>query len=69
VAKNALTFSARSQFTRPVLVNGNVGVVMAPNGRLVGVGRIVIREGLITEVDLIADAERLAKLELSVFDD
>jgi len=36
---------------------------------LVGVGRIVIREGLITEVDLIADAERLAKLELSVFDD
>ena len=69
VAKNALAFSERSQFTRPVLVNGNVGVVMAPNGRLLGVGRMVIRDGRITEVDLIADPERLAALELSVIGD
>jgi RNA polymerase sigma-70 factor (ECF subfamily) len=69
VAKNALAFSARSQFTRPVLVDGNVGLVMAPGGRLLGVGRLVIRDGRIHEVDLIADPERLARLELSVLED
>ena len=69
VAKNAVAFSARSQFTRPVLVDGNVGMVMAPGGRLLGVGRLVIRDGRIIEVDLIADPERLAHLELSVLED
>jgi hypothetical protein len=69
VAKNALAFSERSRFTRPLLVDGTVGLVMAPGGRLLGVGRLVIREGRITEVDLIADPGRLAQLDLSVLDD
>jgi len=69
VAKNALAFSERSRFTRPLIVDGSVGIVMAPGGRLLGVGRIVIREGRITEVDLIADPDRLAQLDLSVLDD
>ena len=69
VAKNALAFSERSRFTRPVLVDGTVGIVVAPRGRLLGVGRLVIRDRHISEVDLIADPERLAQLELSVLDD
>ena len=69
VAKNAMAFSERSRFTRPLLVDGSVGVVMAPGGRLVGVGRLAIRDGRITVMELIADPERLAQLELGVLDD
>jgi RNA polymerase sigma-70 factor (ECF subfamily) len=69
VARNAMAFSERSRFTRPVLVDGTVGVVMAPGGHLLGVGRLVIRERRITVMELIADPERLAQLELAVLDD
>jgi RNA polymerase sigma-70 factor (ECF subfamily) len=69
VAKNALAFSARGPFTRPILVDGNVGVVLAPGGRLLGVGRLTILDGRITEVDLIGDPARLARLGLAILDD
>ncbi len=69
VAKNALAFAERSRFTRPLLVDGTVGLVMAPGGRLLGVGRLEIRDGRITVMELIADPERLARLDLAVLDD
>jgi RNA polymerase sigma factor (sigma-70 family) len=69
VAKNALAFAERSRFARAVLVNGSVGLVMAPGGHLLGVGRLEIRDGRIAVMELIADPERLAQLELAVLDD
>ena len=36
---------------------------------MVGVGRLAIRDGRITVMELIADPERLAQLELGVLDD
>jgi RNA polymerase sigma factor (sigma-70 family) len=69
VAKNALAFAERSRFARPVLVNGSVGLVMAPGGHLLGVGRLEIRDGRIAVMELIADPERLAQLELAVLDE
>jgi RNA polymerase sigma factor (sigma-70 family) len=69
VAKGALAFTARARFTQPALVNGSVGVVVAPRGRLVGVGLLTIRRRRITEIDLVADPERLRQLELAVLDD
>src|SRR5580704_12178054 len=69
VAKNALAFAERSRFARAVLVNGSVGLVMAPGGHLLGVGRLEIRDGRIAVMELIADPERLAQLELSVLDE
>jgi RNA polymerase sigma-70 factor, ECF subfamily len=36
VAEQALAFSRRATFARPVLVNGAAGVVAAAGGRLVG---------------------------------
>ncbi len=54
---------------RAVLVNGAVGVVVAPRGRLLGViGLTIVRER-ITEIALIADAERLRQLDLAVLDE
>src|SRR5262245_29280729 len=34
VAKSALTFSARARFAQVALVNGTVGIIVAPRGRL-----------------------------------
>ena len=69
VARGALAFSARSQFARAALVNGAIGVIMAPRGRLFGVGVLKIRGDRILEMELVADPDRLRRLELAVLDD
>jgi RNA polymerase sigma factor (sigma-70 family) len=66
VAKGAVAFASRAQFAQPALVNGEVGVIMAPRGRLFGVGILTIRRGRITAVDLVADPERLRRVEIAV---
>jgi RNA polymerase sigma factor (sigma-70 family) len=63
VAKRAAVGGARA--ARPVLVNGRVGVVVAPQGRLMMVLQFTIADGKITAIDAIADPARLNALELS----
>ena len=65
VARGALAWSGGARFTGLALVNGAVGVVVAPRGRLFGVGIFAIRGGRIVEMDLIADPERVGRLELA----
>ena len=67
VAGDAMTGGARA--ARPVLVNGKVGVVIAPRGRLLMVLDFTITEGKVSEIDLIAGPERLAELDLKVLSD
>jgi RNA polymerase sigma-70 factor (ECF subfamily) len=50
------------------LVNGDVGVVIAPRGRLEVALTIVVDSGKIASYDLIADPARLRRLELAVLD-
>jgi RNA polymerase sigma-70 factor (ECF subfamily) len=69
VAKRALGFSKRARFAQSALVNGAVGVVVAPRGRLLVVLRFTIDGGKITEIDVIADPARLRQLDLAVLDD
>jgi RNA polymerase sigma-70 factor (ECF subfamily) len=52
-----------------VLVDGAVGVVVAPRGRLLMVLRFRVRDGKIVEIDAIADPARLRQLDLTVLDD
>jgi len=54
---------------RPALVNGAVGVIIAPRGRLLMVLVFTIADGKIVEIDGIADPERLRPLELAVLSD
>jgi RNA polymerase sigma-70 factor (ECF subfamily) len=63
-----LALRGRARAARPVLVNGAVGVVVAPRGRLLMVLDFTIRDGKIVAIDGIADAERLGALELAVLD-
>jgi hypothetical protein len=55
--------------TQPALVNGSVGVVVAPYGRLLGILDLSIREGKITAITTITNPARLHRLHLAVLDD
>ena len=65
VASRAMMFSSPTAELRPVLVNGAAGVVVMANGRPVTVMGFTVRGGLIVEIDALADAERVAALDLS----
>ena len=63
------TAKGRARAARPALVNGTVGVVVAPRGRLLMVLGFAISGGKIVEIDVVAGPERLRRLDLAVFDD
>lgn len=62
----AETFMGRAQAARTALVDGIIGAVVAPRGRLLLVLRITIANGKIAEIDTIADPARLGEFELAV---
>ena len=67
VAKRAARGGARE--TQPALVNGSVGVVVAPRGKLLMVLSFTFAEGKIAAIDAIADPERLRQLDLALLND
>jgi hypothetical protein len=48
------------------LVNGSPGIVLAPAGRLALALAFTIPDDRITRIDVIADPDRLARLDLAV---
>jgi DNA-directed RNA polymerase specialized sigma24 family protein len=66
VAEQALTFNSYARFARPALINGAVGVVTAPEGRAFSVMGFTITDGKVTELNILADPERLRRLDLSI---
>jgi RNA polymerase sigma factor (sigma-70 family) len=68
VAKGAMAAMKRAWFTGPALVDGAVGLAMAPRGRLRLALSFTIVEGTITEIDVIADPDRVSRLDLAVLD-
>jgi RNA polymerase sigma factor (sigma-70 family) len=69
VAGQALSFSRFAPSARPVLVNGTAGIVAVPGGRPFAVLGFTVRRGKIVEILILADPERLRRLDLSVLDD
>lgn len=61
--------AGRIQSSQPALVNGSVGVIVAPMGRLQYVLQYTFHQGKITEIDLISDPLRISKLDLTLLDD
>jgi RNA polymerase sigma-70 factor (ECF subfamily) len=68
VAEQALQFRSLAGASRPAVVNGTAGIVVAPGGRPYAVLAFTIRGGRITEIDILADPARLAQLDLAVLD-
>jgi RNA polymerase sigma factor (sigma-70 family) len=66
VAAQALTFQRLAQFARPALVNGAAGVLTAREGRTISVMGFTIADGKIVQIDILADPERLRRLDLTV---
>ena len=68
VASQGLAFSRRARDGRLALVNGTVGLILAPRGRLVLALSLTVADDRITEIDVGADRERLRQLDLAVLD-
>lgn len=63
-AEVAKQFSGRAQTAAPALLDGSLGVVVAPGGRLLLVLELTILDGRIVEIDAVADRDRLDRLEV-----
>ena len=65
VAAQAHRFAHLAHFAHPVLVNGTPGFLVARSGQPLALIGIAIRDDKITEIDILADPERLSRLDLT----
>ncbi len=65
VAKRGVAFSRLAPFAKSTLVNGAAGLIVARDGRAVGVAGFTVTQGKILEIDLLMDPARLRDLALS----
>jgi RNA polymerase sigma factor (sigma-70 family) len=66
-ARQAVQFSRAAQgAVVPALIDGEMGLALAPGGRVLRVLRFTIDGGRITEIDIVADPARLQQLEVAV---
>ncbi|OQD53596.1 RNA polymerase subunit sigma-70 [Streptomyces phaeoluteigriseus] len=66
VAESAMTAAGRARYTGPALLDGRVGLVMAPLGRLRLALLFTVADERIIGIEIVADRERLAALEVAV---
>ncbi|MGZ4181932.1 MAG: sigma-70 family RNA polymerase sigma factor [Solirubrobacteraceae bacterium] len=69
VAGQALMWSRVDLSLRRALINGAAGIVSTRGGQPFSVGAITVRDGKIVEIDILADPERLRRLDFSMLDD
>jgi hypothetical protein len=67
-AKGAVAYGHMARLTQPALVNGAIGVVVAPQGRLTRALTFKIANGKITEIEVIGNPVRLGEIEVSIVD-
>jgi RNA polymerase sigma factor (sigma-70 family) len=66
VAEGTVLLSRRSDLAELALVNGEVGLVLAPRGRLMLAITFTSEADRITSYDVVADPDRLSQLSLAV---
>lgn len=66
VAAQAMQFAALARFAHPVLVNGALGFLVAPHGQPLALIGLTIQNDRISEIDILADPDRLNRLDLPV---
>jgi RNA polymerase sigma factor (sigma-70 family) len=66
IARGAVASAGRSEQSELALVNGAVGIVFAPAGRLQVVLALTVSGSRVAAIDVIADPDRLHALELAV---
>jgi RNA polymerase sigma factor (sigma-70 family) len=68
VAGRAITFARPGAEARPVLVNGEAGILAAPGGRPVALMAFTVAHGKVVRINVINDRARLAEMDLSAVD-
>ncbi len=66
VARETMVLGRRARWAEPALVNGAVGILVAPQGRLLLVLTVEVRGDQVAGYEVIADPARLPLLDLSV---
>jgi RNA polymerase sigma factor (sigma-70 family) len=68
VARQALMFSRLDLDIRPALINGAAGTVTLRDGEPFAIAGFTVRDGKIVEMDILADPERLAQVDLTLLE-
>jgi RNA polymerase sigma-70 factor (ECF subfamily) len=67
-AKGAVAYGHLARHAQPAIVDGNFGLVVAPQGRLVRALRFTFAGGKIAGIDVIGGPSRLRELDVSIVD-
>ncbi|MGH2946056.1 MAG: sigma-70 family RNA polymerase sigma factor [Solirubrobacteraceae bacterium] len=65
VARQARMYHTLDRFSRPALVNGTAGIVVASGERIYAVMGFTVADGKIVAIDILADPPRLEQLALA----
>jgi RNA polymerase sigma factor (sigma-70 family) len=68
-ARQAIALSRGARFAQAALVDGSVGLVVAPRGHLFRVLRFTLQDRKILEIEVVGDADRLRQLDLAVLNE
>jgi RNA polymerase sigma-70 factor (ECF subfamily) len=68
VAGQAVTYSRLGLVMQPALINGAAGAVSTRDGEPYSVGGFTVSGGKIVEIDILADRDRLRRLDLRILD-
>jgi RNA polymerase sigma factor (sigma-70 family) len=68
-AHQAILYSRGARHVQAAMVDGSVGLILAPGGRLLRALKLKIENGKIKEVEVIGEKERLAQIDLAVLGD
>jgi RNA polymerase sigma factor (sigma-70 family) len=68
VAEQAWRYASLNEYARPVLVNGTPGFLVAPHGKPFALMGFTVVRDKIVEIDILADPERLRKLDLTALE-
>lgn len=64
VSDQATRFRALARYARPVVVNGAPGFLAVADGQALSLLTVTVRDDRIVEIDVLADPDRLARLDL-----
>jgi RNA polymerase sigma-70 factor (ECF subfamily) len=67
VAQRAMVGAGAGRVAHLALVNGATGFVALQDGELFAIAALTVRNGRVAELDILADPERLARIDLPAF--
>ncbi|MBO0851496.1 MAG: RNA polymerase subunit sigma-70, partial [Pseudonocardia sp.] len=68
VAEEVAVFGRNARFAEPALVDGRVGVVVAPNGRLLLALLVTVEGEKLAGYEVVTEPGRLRRLDLAILD-